>query len=248
MTEKTKYHLCVDIGNTRVKFGIFAGEALIEADSGDVGEVYTKVTDLSAIFPFSRMIVSSTRRDIPLEIREFGKSMELYLELSHEMNLPIQLDYETPETLGRDRIAGAAGALAIFPGEAVIIVDAGTCITYDFLDKNGFFRGGSIAPGMQMRLKAMHVFTEKLPLAPFEPQNELLGKSTLKALQNGAIQGTKFEIESFIMHIKQKFGPIKVIFTGGDANNFVDFFNSKIFVVQNLVLIGLNKIINHNAI
>jgi type III pantothenate kinase len=248
MTEKTKYHLCVDIGNTRVKFGVFAGEALIEAKAGNVGEVYAKLSELEAIYPFSRMIVSSTRRDIPEEISSFGKTMELYLELSHEMDLPIQLDYETPETLGRDRIAGAAGAMAIFPGEAVIIVDAGTCITYDFLDQNGIFRGGSIAPGMRMRLKAMNAYTEKLPLAPFEPQNELLGKSTLKALQNGAIQGTKFEIESFIMHIKQKFGPIKVIFTGGDANNFVDFFNSKIFVIQNLVLIGLNKIINHNAI
>ncbi len=240
-------HLCIDIGNTRVKLGVFLGDALIEVERtslsglGDVLKVFTQK------YPIGRMIVASTKLGIPAEIREFGQKMTLYLELSHETSLPVELDYDTPETLGRDRIAAAVGALALYPGQGVIIVDAGTCITYDFLDQNGVFRGGNISPGMQMRLKAMHEFTDKLPLAPFQIQNEILGKSTIMALQNGAIRGTKFEIESFIRHMQQKFGDLTVIFTGGDANNFVDFFNSKIFVVQNLILIGLNKIINHNA-
>lgn len=241
------YHLCIDIGNTRVKYGVFQTEKLIHVAKTEINKISDTIHELSKTYHVGRMIVSSTRREIPQYLREFGKNVSLYLELSHETPLPIHLDYDTPETLGRDRIAGAVGAMAIYPGQAVIIVDAGTCITYDFLDQNSVFRGGNIAPGMQMRLQAMHNFTEKLPLAPFETQNEILGKSTIKALQIGAIQGTKFEIESFIMHMEQKFGALQLIFTGGDANNFVDFFYSKIFVVQNLVLIGLNKIINHNA-
>lgn len=247
MSDHIIYHLCIDIGNTRVKYGIFQSEALIHLETTGINEISKTINELRETYPFGRMIVSSTRREIPQILRELGQNMLMYLELSHETPLPIQLDYDTPETLGRDRIAGAVGAMAIYPGQAVVIIDAGTCITYDFLDQNSVFRGGNIAPGMQMRLQAMHQFTEKLPLAPFETQNEILGKSTIKALQNGAIQGTKFEIESFILHMKQKFGTLKVIFTGGDANYFVDFFYSKIFVVQNLVLIGLNKIINHNA-
>ncbi|HRQ30693.1 MAG TPA: type III pantothenate kinase [Saprospiraceae bacterium] len=247
MVDHILYHLCIDIGNTRVKYGIFQSEELIDVTSTEIDKISDAIHELNESFNIGRMIVSSTRRDIPHCLREFGKNLPLYLELSHETPLPISLDYDTPETLGRDRIAGAVGAMSIYPGQAVIIVDAGTCITYDFLDQNSVFKGGNIAPGMRMRLQAMNSFTEKLPLAPFENQNEILGKSTIKALQNGAIQGTKFEIESFIMHMKQKFGALQVIFTGGDANNFVDFFYSKIFVVQNLVLIGLNKIINHNA-
>jgi len=247
MDTSSACNLCIDIGNTRVKFGVFLDDAIIEVQRTGLREISDQLKVFSQKYPISRMIVSSTRLSIPDEIREYGQKMALYLELSHETALPVKLDYDTPETLGRDRIAGAVGAFALYPGQGVIIVDAGTCITYDFLDHNGVFRGGNIAPGMNMRLRAMHEFTEKLPLAPFQMQNEILGKSTVGALQNGAIQGTKFEIESFIRRMQLKFGDLKVIFTGGDANNFVDFFNSKIFVVQNLILIGLNKIINHNA-
>jgi len=127
------------------------------------------------------------------------------------------------------------------------MIDAGTCITYDFIDGNGQFMGGNIAPGIRMRIEAMHDHTANLPLVdPILNKNEL-GQSTKEALQNGAVRGTIYEIDSFIRLIENKYGISKTILTGGDAFYFVDYFKSKIFVVQNLVLIGLNQILKHNA-
>jgi type III pantothenate kinase len=244
---KTELNWCIDIGNTRFKSGIFSRDEMIEFTSGTPKELPGRVRSVLKEHDPAGLIVCTTRKKIPSAIRKLGKGMKSYIELSHETPLPIVVDYRTPETLGRDRMAAAVGANSLFPQEGNIVIDAGTCITYDFIDRNGHFLGGNIAPGIRMRLRAMHDYTANLPLADPEIPEDILGKTTLQALQNGAIRGTIYEIETFISQIRAKYGDLRVILTGGDANYFADYFNSKIFVVQNLVLIGLNKILQHNA-
>lgn len=240
-------NLCIDIGNTRFKYGIFRGDELIEQFYGHEDELLSVLNRLTNDNMFEGLIVSTTRKNIPEPIQQLKFQLPTYIELSDQTPLPVTLDYKTPETLGRDRIAAAVGADSLFPDEGNIVIDAGTCITYDFVDQNGCFLGGNIAPGIRMRMQAMHDYTANLPLVELKFPDEILGKSTDEALQNGAIRGTIYEIESFIRLINDKYGKTKAILTGGDAIYFVDYFKSKIFVVQNLVLIGLNKILQHNA-
>lgn len=240
-------NLCIDIGNTRIKFGLFVGNELREKIIVSDDEMLQSMNDLFQAYPIRRMIVSSTRKEIPDRIKAKGNELDGYIELSHDTPLPIEINYDTPATLGKDRIAAAVGADSLFPHEGNIVIDAGTCITCDFIDSEGRFLGGNISPGIHMRIRAMHEHTENLPLVEAQNPNHILGTSTKEALQNGAIKGTIYEIDSFIRVTIEKYGKSKVILTGGDANYFVDYFKSKIFVVQNLVLIGLNKILQHNA-
>jgi len=246
MTQES-LHLCIDIGNTRFKLALFSGDELIELKKCKKNKLAGILANFDSKNTIKGMIVSTTRKKIPNLIKEYGKQLSKYIELSDKTPIPIKISYDTPETLGRDRIAAAVGADSLYPDEGNIVIDAGTCITYDFIDGNGQFMGGNIAPGIRMRIEAMHDHTANLPLVdPILNKNEL-GQSTKEALQNGAVRGTIYEIDSFIRLIENKYGISKTILTGGDAFYFVDYFKSKIFVVQNLVLIGLNKILHHNA-
>ena len=233
------YNLCIDIGNTKIKSGIFLKDELIEF----IPTLEDLLHKIDNGFKFDNCIVSSVRKKLPKQILLFKKEVNDFLVLDENTLLPIEIDYKTPETLGRDRIAAAVGAKKLFPDENCIVIDAGTCITYDFINKKNVFRGGNISPGMYMRIKAMHEFTANLPMVDFNINEDPLGKSTEEALQNGAIRGTFWEISSFIQLIIDKYGYSKVIFTGGDAKYFVNNFKSTIFANPNLVLIGLNEIL-----
>lgn len=244
---KKDHNLCIDIGNSYYKLGVFLNDEIVLYKKTDENGLPGVLTDLQAMFSINNMIVSSVRKNIHNAILGMGAQLNTNIILDNNTPLPITINYKTPETLGNDRIAAAVGANFLYPGEGIIVVDSGTCITYDFIDKNAVFQGGNIAPGLHMRLQAMHDYTSQLPLPDLEKTDNLLGKSTTEALQNGAMQGTIFEIDSFIRQINKKYGDSRLILTGGDAIYFVDYFKSMIFVVQNLVLIGLNKIINYNA-
>lgn len=241
------FNLCIDIGNTRNKAAVFKGDDMQVFYVFEENELNVFLDELSKEFNLTGILVSSTRKKIPDPIKTLGSRSIQYIELSEHIPLPIGIDYTTPETLGRDRIAAAAGAVSLFPGQGIIVIDAGTCVTCDYVDPSATFRGGNISPGMHMRLKAMHEFTANLPLVNLSLPGQILGKSTMEALQNGAMRGTIYEIDSFIRETEKKYGDCRVILTGGDAIYFVDYFKSKIFVVQNLVLIGLNQILKHNA-
>ena len=137
-------------------------------------------------------------------------------------------------------------AATSYPNKSTLVIDIGTCMTYDYLDKGKTYLGGNIAPGVELRLKAMHHFTSALPLVSRKWNEELLGSSTKSALQNGAIWGVKLEIESFIKTLTKKRGQMTVILTGGDASYFGERIESKIFVFPNFLLKGLNAILEHN--
>ena len=170
-----------------------------------------------------------------------------FLQLTHHTQIPILNRYKTPETLGKDRLAAVIGAQVEFPGQNCLVIDAGTCITYDLLTADKTYHGGTIAPGIQMRLEAMHKMTAKLPLAERSPLGPIIGTSTTTALQNGAQWGALLEAKAFIDQCEEHYGSLQVIFTGGDAGFFEKHLKRKIFVNQHLVLTGLNKILTYNA-
>lgn len=194
-----------------------------------------------------KIIFSTVSGPLPEIIREWQASETKVLELNSTTKLPFQVAYQTPETLGRDRLAAVAGAYALFPKAHCLVIDAGTCITYDLLNAQGIYLGGNISPGWQMRLDAMHHFTAKLPRPAASAPAKWIGDSTESALLNGALQGLLWEIEGYIRQSTADFASINVILTGGDADFFAKKLKSKIFVNQNLVLWGLNKILNYNA-
>ena len=188
------------------------------------------------------VIISSVRKEMPVAIQQLSKKYH-HILLNYKTKIPIVNAYKTPRTLGLDRLAGAVGAHSLYPKKNILILDLGTCIKYDYIDKGGIYHGGNIAPGLNMRIESMHHFTSKLPLVKKKFNENIIGNSTISALQNGAVWGIKCEIEGFISYLTQKKQKFSTILTGGDAQYFGEIIDSKIFVVPNLVMIGLNEIL-----
>jgi type III pantothenate kinase len=239
-------NLAIDIGNTRTKIGLFEGEALIHKETL---ERLTPEALKPLLYNHSvvNCILSSVGGNAP-EAVEMLKTQTAFVELSSDTPLPIENRYATPKTLGKDRLAAAVGAWALFPGKQCLIIDAGTCITCDVLSDKGVFLGGNISPGIDMRLKAMHTFTARLPLAERAPLGSWIGVSTETALQNGAQWGALWELSALIDYCETELGPLVVVATGGDADFFEKNLKRKIFANPDLVLMGLNVILIHHAV
>ena len=236
--------LCIDIGNSRAKIGVFDNGKLIAVErtfSTDIAEIIKRATE----YPFSRSIVCSVSEDersVCTTLKEYGEC----LFLDHRTKVPVRITYKTPETLGKDRLAAVVGARSLYPGEDLAIIDLGTCATFDFIDKNGNYHGGNITPGLEMRLEAMHVFTKRLPRVSSDGPVELLGKTTEKALRNGAINGLCWEMEGFVGALKNEGYTPRLVLTGGSSYIFEETLKTEIFVQPNLVLIGLHEILQYN--
>jgi len=192
-------------------------------------------------------IISKTGQNDEVEYRLKEKKINT-LVLSHELKLPIEILYKTPQTLGADRIAGSVAASALFEGKNVLKVDFGTCITYDFVNNKQQYLGGAISPGLIMRFKALHNYTAKLPLV--DPMQflhyDLTGTDTTTSILSGVVNGIKEEVTGIIKEYEQRFGNLQVVATGGDAGFFVTLLKSEIFARPYLVLEGLNRILNYN--
>lgn len=237
--------LCIDIGNTRVKTGVFDNSELLFVERRQDFELPFH-QNLLEKFAINNIIISSTRAEDP-GLEAFLKTRPGSILLDHSTPLPIQLQYKTPKTLGKDRLAAAVACFALFPGEDVVFIDAGTCITTNVINSQGVFLGGNISPGVQMRLKAMHLLTGKLPLAEIQYNDEVLGQDTTMALQNGAVRGAIYEVSSFLNTCGEMFPSARIVLTGGDAIIFAKHLKIKIFANPNLVLLGLNEILRFNA-
>lgn len=238
-------YLCIDVGNSRTKATVFdqAGGALESIVNS--GSSIEPIQELLQRCPADHVIVATTgERDWDLSsLNCKGKNVSL----SSTTPLPIQIVYSSPQTLGEDRIAGACGALAIYPNKNCLIVSAGTCMTIDLLTKTGIYLGGNISPGMDMRLKAMHEYTAKLPLTDPGWPRLPFGDSTAHALQNGACLGMVMEIEGMLKRAKDALGDVFVVMTGGNAAFLADRLESQIFVAPELVTQGLFQIIEFNV-
>jgi type III pantothenate kinase len=166
--------------------------------------------------------------------------------LTHNTRLPFINEYETPETLGTDRIAGIAGAFNKFPGKEVLVIDAGSAVTYDYLSGNAF-KGGNISPGLSMRFRALHHFTRRLPLVSTTEVVSAPGKNTLEAITAGVISGLIFEINEYIKKFKAVNPTAEVILTGGDGGYLKERIGYEVTYMPDLVLDGLNYILEYNA-
>lgn len=239
-------NLCIDQGNSGVKLAVFNNDQLLYEDRFPeltleiLQELFQKYSVQSGIL--------SAVIDLPFEIIQFlTENCRQFIELNHLTPVPVDNRYETPETLGKDRLAAVVGAVSLQPDNDLLVIDAGTAITYDFVDAKGAYFGGNIAPGMDLRLKALHVFTGKLPLAEIDVQPPLLGVNTISAIQAGVFHGIVFEMNGYIDTLKVKYPKLSIFLTGGGSIFFENNIKSPIFAVKNLVLIGLNRILQFNA-
>lgn len=234
--------LVIDIGNTRIKSARFVNDQLLEEKSFDSLEESTEYWTRA---DFDHCLVSSVR----FSKSELHSSLPFhFLFLDHETSIPLINGYATPMTLGLDRLAAAVGAWFLAGKKPVLAIDMGSCITYELVDDLGVYLGGAISPGLKMRSKAMSYFTAKLPEVPLFPKsNSDWGDSTTTCISAGIWSGVKFEIEGFIRSSRLKFPEISIYICGGDSQSFESLVKDHIFVVPNLVLHGLNCILNHNV-
>ncbi|MCE7923571.1 MAG: type III pantothenate kinase [Haliscomenobacteraceae bacterium CHB4] len=240
-------NLALDIGNTRIKAGLFRGNELAEQAIW-TSPALAELQEFGNRSGVENVIVSSVAEpDESLQVMLAGNFK--VLELTHRTPLPFKNHYKTPETLGKDRLAGVAGAQALYPGKNCLVVDCGTCIKYDMLTGDGVYHGGNIAPGARMRIAAMHHFTARLPEVEMRMPDDFTGFSTETALQNGALRGAVLEIQGFTSLYELEYGVLHVILTGGDAVFFQPHLSAirKLIPVPDLTLIGLNHILQYNT-
>jgi len=240
-------HLAIDRGNTSTKIAIFDQRKLVKQAVLDVGDTL-QLTIFFENYPIKEVVYSSvvpTERDL---LDFFERKTTLFIDLTNATPIPITLSYDTPLTLGRDRIAALVGAWSLQPHKAALVIDMGTCITYDFMTAGGVFVGGNIAPGLAMRLKAMHAFTGQLPEIQVQSPADYLGTSTQQAMLGGAYWGILHEIEGVVGKLKLNYQDFSIFLTGGTMNYFEKQIKNCTFAEPNLVLVGLNEILIYNDI
>lgn len=236
--------LIIDVGNSGLKAACFEGEELqppvVRHPAGDWAAVDAMATNLGVNY-----IIYSTVANVPSERwTDKWKQQGLHVfALDRSRPLPFASDYQTPETLGQDRIAAIAGTLGTF-GTARLVVDAGSCVTFDLVDADDRYRGGNISPGVGMRLRAMHEFTARLPLVAAGLPGGSVGDSTVTALQHGGVRGVVYETEGLYRRLLADFADLQLVITGGDASLLLPCFSVPCLHYPNLVLRGLNQILS----
>jgi type III pantothenate kinase len=237
--------LVLDIGNTLVKAGVFEKKQMVSSKTASclsldsISSIVRKNKNISSV-------IFSAVRSVPPEIINFLKKNYRCTEFSSATPLPITNLYRTVETLGKDRLAGVVAAHFLYPKKNVLVIDAGTCITYDLITKDGKYSGGSISPGLSMRFKALHTFTGKLPLVKVSNFKELVGKDTEKSILSGVINGLIAEADTIMERYKKLYPSMITVVCGGDASFLADRLKNSIFAQPELVLIGLNEILDYN--
>jgi len=238
-------NLIVDIGNTFIKVAQFEKGNFRDIKRFKDQRLFLQyVSSLSA----NNAIISSVRSDS--FTNEVVNLFPEPLLLTVNTDLPIINSYKTPETLGNDRIANAVGAFNALPNQNTLIIDAGTCLKFDFIDAYNNYIGGSISPGLKMRFKALHTFTDNLPLIDDVEINQLIGTDTTSSIQVGVYQGIIAEISNMISQYERKYDNLNLILTGGDLCSFLDIELSQknsIFADEFHTLKGLNTILNYNV-
>jgi type III pantothenate kinase len=234
-------NLCIDIGNSRIKAGFFNEKYLIDSVVSEAQFSFELVSAWASEYNTEQIIVSSVRDLNSIEIDKISNEFDLSIA-DRSIPTPFKISYSTPETLGLDRILGAVGAQSLFPDSNTLTIDAGTCITYDIVCNSAFI-GGAISPGLQMRLNAMHLLTDKLPSLQLSRPDVTFGNSTASSMQMGAEQGAMHEFNGFVNQFLAEFPKLKVIITGGDSTFFERHAENATFAAPNLVLYGLNWVL-----
>ncbi len=258
-------NLIIDIGNTLTKVATFSGDQLHDAWTGPFDQAPGKIREVMQADNIRAAILSSVlhpQGEVPETLHFMQEAGVRVITARHDMPLPISIFYHSPETLGTDRIAAAAAGHYFSPDEAVLVINAGSCLTTDLVTANGEYLGGTISPGLQMRLRAMHHFTGNLPLIAYEDITKsqddftnlqsantfpLPGRTTRDAMLLGAKAGMAAEIDGLIAQYQREISFFNVILSGGDIKIFDKKLKNRIFAIENIVLHGLNQILNQHA-
>ncbi len=233
--------LAIDIGNTAVKIGYFKNAELIEVYRWKKEELASQLQRFKRIGGIVASVANSES-----ELKDIFSGHKNFIFLNQDTPLPIINKYHTPQTLGYDRLAAAVGANARFPAENCLVVDIGTAIKYDLVSGQAEFLGGIISPGREMRFKALHTFTKKLPLVNATNVPELIGTSTESCISSGVLNGIVAELNGIIHKYIESYNPI-VLLCGGDVVYFETQIKYPTFAAPNLVLEGLNRILLYNV-
>ena len=235
-------NLVVDYGNTYIKAGLFKGRIMqqkvevtsLEELKGWIEEVQPE-----------KAIISSVAEKPELISNSLGD--EKIVILTANMPLPFRVRYATPASLGTDRLAAVAGAQLRFPHQNCLVIDVGTCITYDILNDRNEYLGGGISPGLEMKLRALHEFTAQLPLIGMQHEVELVGNSTKNSILSGVVLGSEAEMREIIRMYSDKFPDLRIMICGGGGKHFTSRLHENVIYAPDLVLEGLNSILNYNA-
>jgi type III pantothenate kinase len=229
--------LCFDFGNTRLKCAVFDNRELKEVVVMENDSAETVLQLIEKYHPQKSILSSVINHDI--EIENILQIHTKFHKLNEKSKLPVTTPVGKPETIGADRLALAVAAVDLFPNQHNLVIGLGSCITYNFVNKFHEFLGGSISPGLEMRLKAMHEFTAKLPLIKPDNNFPMVGYDTRTNLLSGAILGMRKEIDGIIDAYTEKYGNFNALLTGGDMGFFASHLKNKIFANPYLIYKGL---------
>ncbi len=239
-------NLIIDSGNTRVKLFVYEGDKVLESACVEEQLLQKKILDFFLKYSIARAILSQVGA-FPEETKEYIQSKSELLVLTNNTRVPFENLYKTPKTLGVDRIALMSAAAIQYASQNVLVIDAGTCVTYDFKNAKNQYLGGAIAPGLQMRYNALHTYTEKLPLLKTTESSFFLGENTETSIHSGVVNGLLGEIEHFIEQTKNRYSNLTIVLTGGDANYLSKRLKNGIFAHSNFLVEGLNQILIYNS-
>ncbi|OFX76277.1 MAG: hypothetical protein A2X12_07835 [Bacteroidetes bacterium GWE2_29_8] len=240
-------NLIIDEGNSFSKIAVYEFDNITYFKIADTKNICTIIEKLLKTRKIQKAIYSSVIKNNERAISILNNNLDTII-FNFSVPVPIKINYLTPQTLGLDRLAGVIGANNLFPKQNILVIDAGTCIKYDFINNNSEYQGGSISPGLQIRFKSLNTFTEKLPLIKSDFEIDyIIGNNTMNSLLSGVINGISFEINGFINYYKDLYENLKIFCTGGDMIYFDKRIKNSIFANPNLILWGLNVILNYNA-
>lgn len=239
-------NLAIDIGNTRVKAAVFEEDRLLELVVFDKKRILSEIKKIVKKFTVSQSIVSNVASMSTFKMNKLNEIINFQM-VSSTSKVPFKNLYKTPKTLGVDRIALVAGAVKAYPNKNVLIIDAGTCITFDFVTNKSEYLGGAISPGIRLRYKALHKFTANLPFLNVTSLEDFIGKNTQESIISGVLNGVVKEIDGVIEQYQKKYLDLTVVLTGGDINFLSKQLKSSIFANQNFLLQGLNEILKFNG-
>ena len=238
--------LAIDVGNTRIKAAVFEQYTLLEKVAFSNTELSNQVDFILKKYPrINNLVVSSVGNFEKEVFSKINPNVKIYF-ITKDVHFPFQNLYETPNSLGIDRMVLATGAVLQFPNKNRLVIDAGTCVTYDFIDADGNYLGGAISPGIRLRYEALHNYTAKLPLLTKAIPENIIGNSTQESMHSGVINGLTNEIDGFIEHYQQRYANFIIILTGGDAEFLAKRLKNTIFANPNFLLESLNQTFQYN--
>jgi type III pantothenate kinase len=240
-------NLIVDVGNTLVKFAVYKNANLKYKTSFELSEFKKQYQLIKTKYPkLKSAIISSVGRLSQKQIEIITKDLKV-LELNSETKLPFTNRYETPKTLGVDRLALVSASVQKYANKNVLIIDAGTCITYDFINQSNNYLGGAISPGIRLRYKSLNNLTANLPLLRTDKPKTITGNSTEASIHSGVVFGVVKEMDGIIDQYAEEYLDLTVILTGGDAKFLLNQLKNSIFANSDFLLEGLNFILDYNS-